>query len=515
MDTVKKFHTGFLLFFVFFAYPHNFILASTVETFSIKTARTSLKSFMISIQPQKGWKIRSPKGADDEFSGGHLEISAKTTTKKEPIKLNIQWPRHQIEDKKEKFYGYDKFFEIFCTLDADFDSSFYLVIKGSACSINECTPFRKIIYVPNYNTKFLDLESNILVLIFFSFLGGLLLNVMPCVLPVLSLKIFGTFHQMKNAERSIKTNISFSFSGIITSFFVLGILATLFKDAGLSLGWGIHFQNGWFVGCMAILTGLLGLNFLGALKLILPGSIQNFLDSLIRRQNGERIASFLSGAFATLLATPCTAPFLGTALGYGISRSTGEILLLFMFMGMGFGFPYLLLLILPEKAMRNIVSALNFKGLRVLIGASILGTSIWLSYIFFTYHFELIVSKHRLKAEINEDIFKKINLAIQSGRVVVVNVTAAWCLTCKLNEERALKPLKQLLSEHSDIPCDLITLDWTQTSTEIGSFLKMYNRIGIPFTIIFSSYYPDGKVISEIYSLKEIKAALREAGLRI
>jgi thiol:disulfide interchange protein DsbD len=224
--------------------------------------------------------------------------------------------------------------------------------------------------------------------VFFAFLGGLLLNVMPCVLPVIALKVFGLVKMAGDKPARIKgLGLSFA-AGILASFLALALLVIILQLAGQQVGWGFQFQEPRFVIAMAAIVFAFGLSLFGVFEITLPGAVVTGISSTIARRkgNGEERgsgygASFGEGVFATVLATPCTAPFLGSALGFAFAQPWWVILLIFTCVATGMALPYVVLTARPAwirflpRPGAWMVSAQQFMGFLMM------ATLLWLLYI--------------------------------------------------------------------------------------------------------------------------------------
>lgn len=218
----------------------------------------------------------------------------------------------------------------------------------------------------------------------FAVIGGLLLNIMPCVLPVIALKIFGLVGLGGDQPKRVRT-LGFMFSlGILASFLTLAVLVIILQAAGEQVGWGFQFQEPAFVIVMSTIVFAFGLNLFGVYEISLPGSAVSGLGKVLdsRNRSGKSAsASFAEGVFATVLATPCTAPFLGTALGFAFSQPAWTILLIFTGVAFGMSLPYLVLTTKPAwtkylpKPGEWMVTAKQFMGFLMM------GTLIWLLYV--------------------------------------------------------------------------------------------------------------------------------------
>jgi thiol:disulfide interchange protein DsbD len=218
----------------------------------------------------------------------------------------------------------------------------------------------------------------------FAIIGGLLLNIMPCVLPVIALKVFGLVKMGGDHPRQIRRLGWFFSLGILGSFIVLALLVIILQTAGEQIGWGFQFQEPIFVIVMSMIVFAFGLSLFGVYEIRLPGrTVASVGDVISKTSKGGKgyLSSFSEGVFATILATPCTAPFLGTALGFAFAQPPAVILLIFTSTSFGMALPYLILTTKPgwsrflPKPGGWMVTAKQFMGFLMM------ATLIWLLYI--------------------------------------------------------------------------------------------------------------------------------------
>src|SRR5690606_10328334 len=221
--------------------------------------------------------------------------------------------------------------------------------------------------------------AGLLPILALALLGGLILNLMPCVLPVLSIKLLAAVGHGGRESGAVRLSFLASAAGILTSFLLLAGAAIAVKSAGLTVGWGIQFQQPLFLAAMALLVTLFALNLFGLFEITLPGWLGAAAQGPGSGPAGHSVAGhFLTGAFATLLATPCSAPFLGTAVGFALSRGAVEILAVFAALGLGLAAPYLLVAAAPALATRLPRPGPWMITLRRLLGIALAATAIWL-----------------------------------------------------------------------------------------------------------------------------------------
>ncbi len=376
-------------------------------------------------------------------------------------------------------------------------------------------------------------KKNIFKFLLFGFLGGIILNFMPCVLPVLSLKVMSLIKLKKNKLWETKKLSFFVVLGIVTSFSILAIVLIILKTFGIYVGWGFHFQNFYFLVLISVLMLLFSLNLLGFFEIILPHRFTNYLIK-IEKQNTEK-GYFFSGMFATLMATPCSAPFLGTAIGFSSLTTNFNILLIFLSISFGFALPYFFLIFKPKFIDLIPKPGKWMENLKILLGVLLLATFSWLlnvigvNYllnviIFFTILllslsvnknisrlilvgiislgiFGTIISVPKNKGNIVWENFNETLLDeyLEKGELIFLDFTADWCITCQVNKFTTLenKKVKKYFRENN---VKLLRADWTNKDDKILEFIKKYERFGVPLNIIYSKTMTQGYILPEILS---------------
>ncbi|HHQ4684130.1 TPA: protein-disulfide reductase DsbD family protein, partial [Aeromonas veronii] len=207
-------------------------------------------------------------------------------------------------------------------------------------------------------------------------LGGLILNLMPCVLPVLALKLGTVLQHQEREQGAVRKQFLAASAGIIASFWVLAAMSSLLRATQGAVGWGIQFQSAGFIGLMVLVTLLFCANLLGLFEIRLPSA----LSTRLATSGGNGLGGhFLQGSFATLLATPCSAPFLGTAVAFALAAPLGQLWLIFTALGIGMSLPWLLVAALPRLALWLPKPGRWMNHLRILLGLMMLGSSLWLT----------------------------------------------------------------------------------------------------------------------------------------
>jgi suppressor for copper-sensitivity B len=246
--------------------------------------------------------------------------------------------------------------------------------------------------------------------------------------------------------------------------------------------------------------------------------LPRWIANLGRVGGGEQSLSreFLTGMLATLLATPCSAPFLGTALGFALSQGALQIFLIFTAVGLGLALPYMLVAVWPQS-----VHALPKPGrwmitLRRVLAVFLLLTAIWLGAIVAaqkTNWLDMPVGGATSKTDLPWQYFdpNKIGQYVATGKIVFVDVTADWCLTCKLNERVVINSTKirELLTAPDVV---LMRADWTRPDAVISAYLASFGRYGIPFNAVYSKSNPTGLPLPELLSESAVESAMVASG---
>ncbi|HEX2222978.1 MAG TPA: protein-disulfide reductase DsbD domain-containing protein, partial [Thermoanaerobaculia bacterium] len=221
-------------------------------------------------------------------------------------------------------------------------------------------------------------ETSLLWMLLLGLVGGLILNAMPCVLPVLSLKVFGLVKSAGHGRREVTRGTLATSAGILVSFWALALIAVLVRAAGGAVGWGIQFQHPGFVAFLAVVVVLFCLNLWGLFEITLPQRFAQVGGASYR----EGISGhFFSGLFATLMATPCSAPFLGTAIGFALSQQALQVFAVFTAIGLGMALPYLTLAVAPGAARFLPRPGAWMETMRGIMGFLLAASAVWLFYV--------------------------------------------------------------------------------------------------------------------------------------
>ncbi|MCL1049393.1 thioredoxin family protein [Shewanella abyssi] len=399
--------------------------------------------------------------------------------------------------------------------------------------------------------------SSLWTMLLLALLGGLILNVMPCVLPVLGMKLSAVVAAPSVDKTKIRQQFLSSALGILVSFWLLaGFIVTL-KITGQAIGWGVQFQNPWFIGFMALVTSVFAINMLGAFEINLPSSVQT---KLATTGGNDNRGHFLQGMFATLLATPCSAPFLGTAVAFALGADVISLFVIFTALAVGMALPWLLVAAVPQVANYFPKPGRWMSVVKVIFAGLLLLTSLWLisllanfissttlwivAAILVLLFITLLARVHGSAAVIasismgilasaitafaTSDNWARplptdlswtalqqsdIQAQVAKGQTVFVDVTADWCITCKANKVGVILQ-DPVYSRLKQADMDLVIGDWTKPSAAITDYLQSHNRYGVPFNVVFGPNAPDGIKLPVILSAKQVIDAINQASAK-
>jgi thiol:disulfide interchange protein/DsbC/DsbD-like thiol-disulfide interchange protein len=367
----------------------------------------------------------------------------------------------------------------------------------------------------------------------FAFLGGLILNLMPCVFPVLGLKVLGfASHSDSTSKSRLRAALLFA-AGVIGSFWILALVMFLLQGAGQAVGWGFQLQSPWFVVVMAWLFALIGLNLTGVFEVGL-----SLTRSTLASKPESAMSEIGSGVLAVLVATPCTAPFMGAALGATLGQDIVVQFAVFTMLGLGMALPYVLLTVLPAAAkllprpgawMQTLKHCLAFPMfatvawlvwvfgqqldidavLSLLLSLIVIGFSAWMygqwqrvalqgkaqsktGVILLCMTLIASLSALALVATANRDAPvaskakgwevwspQRVDELLAQGKPVFVDFTAAWCVSCQVNKKAVLDgaAVKKFFSDQK---ITVLRADWTKRDPQITQELARYKRSGVP-----------------------------------
>ena len=402
----------------------------------------------------------------------------------------------------------------------------------------------------------------------FALLGGLILNVMPCVLPVLSLKVLGLVESNDGRARARAHAFAYT-AGVLVSFVALGALVLALRGAGEALGWGFHLQNPLVVSVLALVMFVFGLSLSGVWTL--TGGWMGAGQSLTERKGVA--GDFFTGVLAVVVAAPCTAPFMFQAMGYAFTAHKGVALLVFAMLGLGLALPVLLVGLVPAVARLLPKPGAWMETFKQLLAFPLYLTAAWLLWVLaalrgadavlywsiaavllafaaWTWNhgrmhgrrwalvaclIALVATAwplrevHRLARPARADAALAAPTAASpdavvsvpysaqrladlraSGRVVFVNMTADWCVSCKTNE-KAVFARARFRDAIAAANAVYMVGDWTDVDPEITAFLKRHRAVGVPLYVVFPRDGGPGKVLPTLLTPGIVEEALQGA----
>ena len=378
---------------------------------------------------------------------------------------------------------------------------------------------------------------SLLTAIIFAFLGGLILNLMPCVLPVIALKGLSLVKSSAESNSSVTINASAYVVGVVATFMTIAAILVSLKNAGEMIGWGYQLQSPFIVTILSILIFGIGI------YLITDLSVGGSLGKLEKHTDGSGpMNSFLTGTLAVVVASPCTAPFMGAALGFALIQPDIFSYLVFLFLALGFALPYFLIALFPSLIDFLPKPGKWMKSLKQFFGFMMFAAAIWLLWVlanqvdansvlfvligWFSLAFAswLVVSKIKFAvfisavigliwgSQLNEWDFKDVKVMNDSESIswsiqkenelrlneqaYFINFTAAWCITCKVNEAVAFSD--EVFNKFEEKNITYLKADWTNRNSEIAGQIEKYNRSGIPLYIYWNKTLDEPMVLNEI-----------------
>ena len=400
--------------------------------------------------------------------------------------------------------------------------------------------------------------SSLLVALALALTGGLILNLMPCVLPILSLKALSLAESGREGGDARRRALWYT-AGVLVSFVAVGALAIALRAAGQALGWGFQLQQPWVVGLLAYVMFAVGLNLSGVFAI--GHRLAGTGHGLASRRGP--VGDFFTGVLAVVVASPCTAPFMGVALAYAFTAPTPLALLVFAVLGLGLALPFLLIGFVPALASRlprpgawmaTLKQALAFpmyltavwllwvlgkqRGIDAvglaLVGLVLLALGLWwfqrarfapaplqraLALALAVSALVPLAMLHRLPAETaaaptteGHAAYSAERLAAlrAEGRIVFVDMTADWCVTCKANEKAVLNTpaFRELLATHDAV---MLTGDWTNVDPAITAFLEAHGAVGVPLYVLYPRGGGAGEVLPTVLTQDGMRRAFERA----
>lgn len=383
-------------------------------------------------------------------------------------------------------------------------------------------------------------------------IGGLILNLMPCVFPVISIKALSIAKSAHGERAKIRREAWLYTAGVIATFLLLTIILLALKAGGAEIGWGFQLQSPKVVALLAVLLFVIGLNLLGAFEF--GSGLQNTGAELTQKSGAA--GSFFTGALAVIVATPCTAPLMAGAVGYALAAPAIVTLAVFMALAIGFALPFLLIAYVPGLLSKLPKPGPWMERFKEILAFPMFAAAIWLVWVLSLQAGEdgvLLVLSAMLAVGLAIWFFKRkgglgkvlgavsvlaaIALPISisantdssaispgkleaeawsparvaelqaEGRSIFVDFTAAWCVTCKVNEKVVLNKTKtQKLFK--DTNTAFLIADWTNKDDVIAAELAKYGRAGVPLYLVYSNNSVSPAILPQVLNYDVIKDAI-------
>lgn len=409
-------------------------------------------------------------------------------------------------------------------------------------------------------------SGGLALMLLFAFIGGIILNLMPCILPVLSIKVLSIAVQGGEKKKEIRNHGLVFTLGVMVSFWILASILLAVRAGGNTLGWGFQLQSPVFIAALAVLFFLMALNLFGFFEIS-----SRFMGSGSRLANKEGYTgSFFTGVLTTVAATPCSAPFMGTALGFALGQPGWIAILVLSVLGLGLSFPYLVFSFLPSASRLLPRPGAWMKTLKEVLAFPLLATVVWLvgvlgnqvgsegmvSFLAVLVLITAVIWLFGRKSERVIPLFAKWSLiaiftaiasttlagfsamrkhhmeerritvsdlvrepwkawsptaleeALAAKKTVLVNITADWCVTCKLNETVVFeRPAIMALLRQERVVA--LLADWTSGDPVITSYMAKHGRNSIPVYLLYVNGSREPKILPQILSAADLAKDLK------
>ncbi len=519
------------LTFVVFTFLLNpcFLFSNPVTvSYTYSAKKPKQLEVIFTFQIAEGWHVYA-------FNSEIKPITIQWLALDKGIKKHTNWPLATKGDFYEGKFSVRSLLES----DSSLPSEIIVNISWLACSGEQCVPGNQevkiLVQVPSARGNLARYDA--LGLLFAAFLGGLLLNFMPCVFPVLSLKVFRLIETQNSNTQNIKKSALFFTLGVIFTFCLLGGLVILLRATGQRLGWGFQLQNVHFLFFLCFLLYFMMLNFWGIFEFHLSMQVNSSPYNLFAE-------NFLEGMLITFLSTPCTAPFMGAVIGLALLQPSVYSFFLFIGLGMGLAFPFQLISLSPSLRKYLPKPGIWMDRLKQFLGFPLLGTLLWLLWVLMhrtntsvlfsvlmalailspttwlwswlkqaskktlrvTAHILLIgvligmvwhtersyshfLKNKMVSSETGDDFWlpysdETLERLLKKHQSVFIDVTAKWCLVCEANSRLVFEnpEVRKYFQELNITP---LKADWTDQNPTITRLLERFGRTGVPLYILY------------------------------
>lgn len=563
MEATMQFITKYLslatllLTFSFASHAENNVKAELISESAAVVAGKNLQLSVV-LDAKEGWHTYYKDAGDaglptelkwtlpDGFSAGEIDWPTPLKMTEGTLNINAYIGKTTLpvtittpQKLAEKTYNFKvKALWLACKdicIPEEQDLSIELPVSSTSSLLGETEAIQKNVDVKAgllRNARNDNMDSSLFIILALAFLGGLVLNIMPCVLPVLSMKALALVRKSgKSSAHTIPHGVAYTL-GIMLSFAMIAGLLIMLQQGGEAIGWGYQMQSPAFVGFLIYLLFLVGLSLSGAFHLpVLLGGVGGNLAS-----EASIRGSFFTGILATMVATPCTAPFMASAVGASLTLPAWAAMLVFLAIGFGLAFPFLLISIFPSclkflpksgawterfkeflafPMYASVIWLLWVLGLQVGIGGVGLVLTGLLFIVFilwlkrgklFSFLLALAVIIATLFNVSSDEKMPEVAYSKQAlaelrsqGKAVFVDATAAWCITCQINKQVALNTTKtkDAFAKNGVV---LMVADWTKKNPEITELLHGFGYNGVPLNVFYPANNGEPIVLPQILS---------------
>ena len=324
-------------------------------------------------------------------------------------------------------------------------------------------------------------ENNFFWVLIMAFIGGVILNFMPCIFPILSIKAIALVQGAYNRRRA-RMEAVFYVLGVVICFVIMASILVFLRLQGEHIGWGFQLQSPAFVACMIVVFFIV---FLMLLDLI---NFKNPFANKVGRISfaKQKINAFFTGLFAVLIASPCTAPFMGIAIGYTLSKPIYIYYPIFIALSLGYALPFALIAFFPRILLRILPKPGKWMSvLKKIFAIPVLITCFWLAWVLWHLTNSQNLSQNKLLWQNYNS--QKIAEYVQDGKPVFIVFTAKWCITCLANENFALdtEDFSEIVKKNN---IQLFKADWTEKNSQITDALAQYGRNSVPLYVYYPAY---------------------------
>lgn len=481
---------------------------SVISSSKVVAERTPIE-FLFRFKLADGWHIYSETPGDAGMPTSVSWLSPSNFSVQES-----QWSRDErFEDEGIVQYGFTReaYYRVKMMPNGPLkqNADFNALVKWQACRGDECLPgkvkfsfsFPVTASEPQTNPEYLEslktsekyfsasgyIPDGLPMILLMAFVGGIILNFMPCVFPILTIKIIALAQGTTNKKES-RTEALLYMLGVVVSFLLIASLLVVLRSQGEQIGWGFQLQSPTFVAVMSVVFFIIFLMLLDVVNIKNP-----FANKVGRISFAcSRFNAFVTGFFAVLIASPCTAPFMGIAIGYTLTQSIYIYYPVFLALSIGYALPFTLAGFFPKYLHQVLPKPGKWMDiLKKIFAIPVFLTCVWLVWVLFS---QLSADKRGLDNRLEWRAFdaKQVETLVKAKQPVFIDFTAKWCITCLVNKKIALQT-DEFAKLVQSKKIHLFVADWTNEDADISSALESYGRNSIPLYVYYDG--KDGKYV--------------------